>query len=169
MPNKKLPPKPKNILAIDIGTRCGWAHWNGTLLNFGTFNLKPDRHEDAGMRWIHFRTYLEEFKGLDLVVYEAVSHHKGTQAAHVYGGLVAILQAWCEDNGYHFTSVPVGTLKKHATGKGNASKEMMVMSANKAFGINHIKGGLRRPLSVGNDHDIADALWILDWARKEYS
>ena len=46
--------------------------------------------------------------------------------------------------------IPVGTIKKHATGKGNASKEMMIEAARKKLGYKD------------DDDNEADALWILD-------
>ena len=36
----------------------------------------------------------------------------------------ATLTAWCEHHQIPYQGVPVGTIKKHATGKGNAGKEM---------------------------------------------
>jgi Holliday junction resolvasome RuvABC endonuclease subunit len=52
--------------------------------------------------------------------------------------------------GIPYQGVPVGSIKKHATGKGNASKEMMIAAA-KARGF--------RPA----DDNEADALAILHW------
>ncbi len=120
------------------------------------------------MRWIKLRNSLDELYGyaqgrfLDLIVYEEVAAHKGTVAAHIYGGLVAILQSWCKEHDIRYTGVPVGTIKKHATGKGNAGKDTMIARANEAFKF------LQKPLEEKAD-DIADALWILDWAVKEYN
>ena len=36
---------------------------------------------------------------------------------------MATLTAWCEDREIPYEGVPVGTIKKHATGKGNAGKD----------------------------------------------
>ena len=46
---------------------------------------------------------------------------------------MATLTAWCEANEVPYEGVPVGTIKKHATGKGNAGKEEVV-KAMKAKG-----------------------------------
>ena len=48
--------------------------------------------------------------------------HAGTDAAHVYGGLLATLTAWCEQNTDPYQGVPVGTIKRLIAGKGNADK-----------------------------------------------
>jgi len=152
------------ILALDLGTTTGWAFSADGSTDYGLWNLQPSRHEDAGMRWFKLRNSLNELFGngdLDLVVYEEVAAHKGTAAAHIYGGLVAHLQYWCSEHNIRYTGVPVGTIKKHATGKGNSGKQAMIDAANKKFAF------LQEPLGEKDD-DIADALWILDWAIQEY-
>jgi Holliday junction resolvasome RuvABC endonuclease subunit len=85
------------------------------------------------------------------VVFEEVRAHAGTLAAQVYGGFLAHLTAWCERNGVPYLGVPVATIKRHATGKGNAPKEA-VIAAVRAKGF-----------EPGDDNE-ADALAILDWA-----
>jgi Holliday junction resolvasome RuvABC endonuclease subunit len=52
--------------------------------------------------------------------------HNGTHAAHVYGGYLAILQMYCAEKGIECIGVPVGTIKKHITGKGNATKQEVI-------------------------------------------
>ena len=54
------------------------------------------------------------------VVYEEVRRHMGVDAAHVYGGLMATLTAWCEGQGIAYAGVPVGTInptRSHTAGK----------------------------------------------------
>lgn len=85
------------------------------------------------MRYLKFRKFLEEIHGsvkFSVVVFEEVRRHRGTDAAHVYGGLLAMLTAWCEENGIPYQGVPVGTIKRFWTGKGNAPKERMIAVAN---------------------------------------
>jgi hypothetical protein len=67
------------------------------------------------------------------VYFEEVRRHLGVDAAHVYGGLLATLTAWCERHQIPYQGVPVGTIKRHATGKGNAGKAE-VIAAMKALG-----------------------------------
>lgn len=64
--------------------------------------------------------------GIQEVYYEEVRRHAGTQAAHVYGGFVGALTMWCEEKQIPYSCVPVGTIKKTWTGKGNASKQDMI-------------------------------------------
>ena len=91
---------------------------------------------------------------INAVYFEEVRRHASTDAAHVYGGLMATLTAWCEQNNIPYQGVPVGTIKKHATGKGNADKAAMI-EAMQALG---------HPVTDDNE---ADALALLYWAVKE--
>ena len=68
-----------------------------------------------------------------------------------YAGLLATLTAWCEHHQIPYQGVPVGMIKRHATGKGNASK-IDVIAAMRALGH-----------TVTDDNE-ADALAILHWA-----
>lgn len=89
------------------------------------------------MRYLRFSQWLKEIKTheFDAVFYEEVRRHSAVDAAHVYGGLMATLTAWCEDRSVPYTGVPVGTIKKHFTGKGNANKAVMQVTA-RARGYN---------------------------------
>ena len=84
-------------------------------------------------------------------MYEAVRRHAGVDASHAFGGWLAILTAWCEHHGIAYEGVPVGTIKRHVTGKGNADKQA-VIAAVKALGFNPA------------DDNEADALALLHWA-----
>lgn len=124
------------ILGIDPGTSCGWAVLdNGDRIASGVWDLKPRRHEGGGMRYLRFRRYLTQvLDGVEAVSYEEVRRHRGVDAAHVYGGILGQLTAVCESRSIPYRGIPVGTIKKLATGKGNASKEMMVEAFVQAFG-----------------------------------
>jgi len=118
----------KSILALDLGTTTGYAIGKPDNVITGTWNLAPSRGDGGGMRFVKFRARLIELHaavGFEIVFYEEVRKHRGTAAAHVYGGLQAVLTAWCEENKIPYEAVPVGTIKKFATGKGNADKEAM--------------------------------------------
>ncbi len=81
------------------------------------------------MRFVKFRQQLNDIHAsspVDMVVFEEVRRHIGTDAAHVYGGLMAVLTEWCEVHKIPYEGVSVGTIKKFATGKGNADKKAMV-------------------------------------------
>ncbi|PPU90998.1 crossover junction endodeoxyribonuclease RuvC [Xanthomonas albilineans] len=144
------------ILALDLGTRTGWAlqHSDGTITS-GTEPFTPQRFEGGGMRFLRFKRWLNEVLStanpIHTVYFEEVRRHAGVDAAHAYGGFMGHLTAWCEHHQIPYQGVPVGTIKKHATGKGNASKDDMIASA-------------RRRGHTPIDDNQADALALLHWA-----
>lgn len=145
------------LLALDLGTKCGFClgkDLENTLS--GVWDLKQDRFAGGGMRFVRFRWRLNGILAaypIAHVVFEEVRKHAGTDAAHVYGGLLAILSEWCESNRLPYEGVPVGTIKKYWTGKGNASKGAMVVEC------------LRREMSVASD-DEADAIALFHYAME---
>lgn len=118
-------------LALDLGTNTGWAISRDGVTVSGTASFKVGRYEGGGMRYLRFQRWLDEMRGtgLDSVWFEEVRRHAGTDAAHVYGGLLATLTAWCEHHDVPYSGIPVGSIKKHATGKGNANKDLMIAAA----------------------------------------
>jgi len=121
-----------SILALDLGTKTGWCVGSRGAHASGTWNLAGGRFSGGGMRFVHFRQRLEEVRGaykLDAVYFEEVRRHRGVDAAHVYGGMLAILTAWCEENGVAYEGVPVGTIKKFWCGSGGAGKGSMIYAA----------------------------------------
>ena len=144
------------ILALDLGTTTGWAlrPADGQIVH-GFVSFRPQRFEGGGMRYLRFKRWLTELKNISgeihAVHFEEIRRHAGVDAAHGYGGLMATLTTWCEHHNIPYQGVPVGTIKKHATGKGNASKEE-VIAAMRALGH-----------AVTDDNE-ADALAILHWA-----
>ena len=144
-----------NILALDLGTTAGWAVHADGLITSGTVSFKPGRFEGGGMRYLRFRGWLAELSsttgGVGVVFFEEVRRHAGVDAAHAYGGFLATLTAWCEHHGIPYSGVPVGTIKRHATGKGNADKAAMIAAMRLA---GH---------SPADDNE-ADALAIVRWA-----
>lgn len=143
------------ILALDLGTTTGWAMRtaDGTTTS-STMSFKPGRFEGGGMRYLRFRRWLTELKaaadGITEVHFEEVRRHAGVDAAHAYGGFLATLTAWCEHHQIPYSGVPVATIKRHATGKGNADKAAMLAAA-RARGF------------TPTDDNEADALALLDY------
>ena len=144
------------LLALDLGTTTGWALLTreGDIAH-GFASFRPQRFEGGGMRFLRFKRWLSELKAIaqdiHAVYFEEVRRHAGVDAAHVYGGLMATLTAWCEHQNIAYLGVPVGTIKKHVTGKGNAGKAE-VITAMRALG---------HPVTDDNE---ADALALLHWA-----
>ena len=131
-------PPPGVILCLDLGSKTGWAmKQSDGQITSGTIEFKPGRFEGGGMPFLRFKSWLDEvqqFSGpIQRIHFEEVRRHLGTTAAHAYGGFLACLTSWCEKREIPYQGIPVGTIKKHATGKGNAGKEA-VIQAMKALG-----------------------------------
>ena len=118
--------EPRPVLAIDLGTTTGWALHAGGVVTSGTVRFKPSRFEGGGMRFLRFRSWLAELHnhsgGLGRIAFEEVRAHAGTDAAHIYGGFLAHLSAWAEEQAVPYQGVGVAEIKRFATGKGNAGK-----------------------------------------------
>ena len=144
------------ILALDLGTTTGWAlRGSDGNVTSGSESFRPQRFEGGGMRFLRFKRWLTELKavadGIDALHFEEVRRHVSTDAAHAYGGFLATLTAWCEHHQIPYQGVPVGTIKKHATGKGNAGKDEVIAAMS-------VHG------HTPSDDNEADALALLHWA-----
>ncbi|MBB4267717.1 crossover junction endodeoxyribonuclease RuvC [Roseospira visakhapatnamensis] len=147
------------FLALDLGTKTGWAvSAHGRVAASGTQPFNTGRFDGGGMRYLRFRHWLDEVLvrvggELAAVHFEEVRRHAATDAAHVYGGLLATLTAWCEERRIPYQGVPVGTWKRHIVGKGNASKDKVKAEVD------------RRGFAPSDDNEadaIAIALWVAE-------
>ena len=156
LPVARPTPETASILALDLGSTTGWAVRTARCrILHGTAEFWPSRYEGGGMRYLRFGKWLEQTLdvtgGIDAVYFEEVRRHAGTGAAHVHGGFLAALTSWCETKGIAYQGVPVGTIKRFATGKGNADKQAMIAAMRE------------RGFEPGDDNE-ADAIAILLWA-----
>lgn len=142
----------KVILAIDLGTTLGWAVLDETgNIASGFEQLKHKGKNSVGVRYMLFGQWLKlthDRVYFDKVYYEEVRRHLGTTASHVYGGFLGVLSAFCESESIMYAGVPVGTIKKTVTGKGNADKHRVISAVNM---LGH----------AVTDHNEADAIAIL--------
>jgi hypothetical protein len=144
------------VLSLDLATNSGWAlRLADGQITSGTVSFRPSRYDGGGIRYLRFRTWLDSIaadaRGIGVIHYEEVRRHLGTDAAHVHGGLLATLTAWCEEHSVAYQGVPVGTIKRHITGKGNADKQAVIAAVRE------------RGFSPADDNE-ADAIAILLWA-----
>jgi hypothetical protein len=145
-----------SILALDLGTTTGWAlRTPDGLITSGTVSFRPSRYDGGGVRYLRFRNWLDQLAEdggpIAAIHYEEVRRHVGTDAAHVFGGLLATLTAWAEQRSIPYQGVPVGTWKRSVCGKGNAKKDDVIAA---------VRG---RGFSPADDNE-ADAIAILLWA-----
>ena len=88
----------RTLLALDLGTTTGWAlRAPDGLITSGTVSFRPSRYDGGGMRYLRFTNWLTELDRLSgpiaAIWYEEVRRHAGTDASHIYGGLMATLTA----------------------------------------------------------------------------
>lgn len=144
-----------SLLFLDLGTKTGWALAKDGKVYSGVKDFSEKKRE-AGTRYLLFGKWLREMHSLypiTSVHYEDVKGHKGTCAAHVYGGFLAHLLAWAVENKIKCNGVHVSHIKKHATGKGNAKKCEMIEYAK----------------SIGHavvDDNHADALCLMHYVMR---
>ena len=145
-----------SILALDLGTKCGWSVRDASgRLHSGAWMLTAAEYPN---RWLALWDHLEQAHtahAFTTVVFEDVHRHTGTRAAHVYGGLKAVLEMWVESHANQGAKINlcwwnVATIKRTATGKGNAKKPAMIAAMKARFGDQ----------DVWSD-DVADALAVL--------
>ncbi len=120
-----------SILALDLGIKTGWAlRPPAGNICYGTQEFKTERFSGGGMRYLRFTNWLREITaGVERIAYEEVRRHLSTDSAHAYGGFMATLTAFCESNKIPYEGIPVGTIKKFATNRGNAGKPEMIAAA----------------------------------------
>jgi len=148
----------RNILALDLATRTGWAiaTRDGRILS-GCESFVPRASWDPGQRGLRFKAWLQEMlahRDVHAIVYEVVIRH-GPQnmaaAAHLYGLLEGLMWMAASTRQLPVEGVQPTVVKKTWTGSGRADKGAMVAEAK------------RRGFRPVDDNE-ADALAILDWA-----
>jgi crossover junction endodeoxyribonuclease RuvC len=115
--------------------------------------LRPPKMAATGMarlQWIRNRLLAEASfpAAADLVVIEGYSFNRNPSMWQL-GELGGVIRLALWETGYRVLEIPPATLKKYATGKGNAKKEDVLAAAIRRLGY------------AGSDHNEADALWLL--------
>lgn len=159
------------ILALDLASSTGvclakhGAICYASQLDLGRHRVKAaggkERWEPSplGRRCAVLMSYLDTVAGNDptvQVAYEEVCRWSGFQAAHIYCALRGLVHQWAYARDRTLYPYSVGTIKKSATGKGNADKNAMIRAAQEKW-----------PLATGHHGDkftdnMADAMHIAD-------
>ncbi len=146
------------ILGLDPGTVTGWAlgeHAPATEVSFSGIWQLGRRGASQGQRFGQFDNCLAAILrnyDVKLVAYE-MAHHRGGPATALAGGLVALIEMAAYRKGIETMVLHSSTIKKHATGRGNAEKSSMVEAGRRKF-----------TLTTAADDEV-DALWIYDLAK----
>lgn len=174
------------FLGLDLGSNCGVAvydheHVPGKKLElvqsrFQLFqwDLSTQGLESGAARFVRLRAFLNLTKP-DVIAYEDVKYSPPREffvnkkfgipavlsrvatASEVLGGMKVTVATWAEELGLASTGFAIATIKKYATGNGKASKEDMIIAANKSLGAAFDASKYK---STGIDN-VVDAAFIL--------
>lgn len=141
-----------NIAAFDQATKCGVA-FQTTEGDYQVelWDLKINSKQSQGMKWIMFESRLKKFlKKYDIKVlaYELPSGRNINPIIHS-SKLIGVIEKTCVEMEIEYLELAAGEIKKFATGNGNASKDLMIESANSLWDYE------------GEDDNEADAIHIL--------
>lgn len=125
------------VLGLDLGTRFGFALANhlGFIEESGWYNTKRSG-ESEGMARLRFkRALVDMVKAMEptLVYYEIPGAFKG-HGGKVIFRQIGILEAELTEMKVPYGGVHLATLKKFATGRGNAKKDDMRAALIERFG-----------------------------------
>lgn len=164
------------ILSLDLGTKTGWAFWDGTFRHSGTQVLakaseiseqvKAGLDRCCDMRPSRLRDFLDAGFGPqkehpEVIYFEDVQFLSTQYQAQLWASLRAVVSMRYPQ--VRVVAVPVGTLKKFATGHGNAKKPDMWEALEEA------EPRLTDLVAEGRkiDDNEVDAIWLLKFALKK--
>ena len=154
-------PTDKTILALDPAQKMGWALLSSGVVTSGTAEFKrrtgrkriPDEHLGKAFYDLHkwLRGMIVD-KEPDCIVYEDVMRFTSSSDSKSYGAIRGLILVNAAARNIPVCHFAVPSIKKFATGKGNAKKDMMIASAIEKY-----------PDQDVLDDNQADALHILHY------
>lgn len=176
------------LLGLDLGTNCGYAFAHHrparpadpakVRLTLGQWDLSAGPYDSGALRFVRLRQFLFALRP-DAVFFEDVRFTpsgkvtkfnagailaRAATSCEFFGALKATVAAWCEEAGVPCGSFPIQTIKKRATGRGNANKDMVIRAANELFDADLDPDGYE---STGADN-VADAAFCCLLGLEEY-
>lgn len=142
------------VLSLDIASETGWAISNDL---YGTWLFKTLKDESMGMKLLRFRSKLEEvqaYNNFDVIIYERPAGRHAHAIIH-QSKLIAMLESFCVENAIEYKAYSASHIKKFATGKGNANKQLMIDYAKEKYNY------------MGDNDNEADALHLLNLFKSE--
>jgi crossover junction endodeoxyribonuclease RuvC len=142
------------IVALDLSlSASGVAVFDEGLISVDTLR-PPGLKGMPRLEWI-MRRVVELTTGVDLTLIEGYAFARPNQA-HQIGELGGVVRLALHTRRVPYVEVAPAALKKLATGKGNAGKELVLVEAVKRLGYS------------GADNNQADARWLLQAAIQHY-
>lgn len=185
----RLPARDSRVaLALDLGTATGVAvgFYDPTVpvavttlkhLYLGQLDMRCREFESGAARAVKLRQFLREIAP-DVIFFEQVRYtppsgvHMNPAALlaraavpiEFFGALKCVVAQYADDHNVPAIPIDIGTIKRRATGAGNANKEAVIRAANTAFGCELDPLEYER---LGHDN-VADAAWALMCGLETY-
>jgi hypothetical protein len=187
---KRPSPGLKLALGIDIGTLTGvsltyfdpavaWLPGERPIYS-GQLDLSVGDFDSGAIRYVRLRQFLTKIDP-DLVMFEDAAYFtkenfgpkptvhqviaRTARPIELLGSLKATIGTWCEERDIPCVGFSIQAIKKRATAKGNANKEMVIRAANEEFG-----SGLEvEDYEKTGVDNIADSLYCLVLGLEMYS
>jgi Holliday junction resolvasome RuvABC endonuclease subunit len=154
-----------NILALDLGTKTGWARLQDGAVTSGTWlladekELRNQRKENldrcCDMRFERLQKHIIDSLPVDYIFFEDVTFLTSQLQSQLWAGFRTVVTLLYPK--IKLRAIPVGTLKKFGTGNGAAKKDLMAACLQARTGLS----------PEGRDDNEVDALHLLWLARKE--
>lgn len=144
----------KRILALDLGSTSAFAagsEWSDYTSGHGVFTGNRPEKLSAFRAWLS--NTVTEFLP-DAVIYER-PFARGQAATRMLWGMAGQAEAVAFEHGLPIVDIDPQSIKKWATGKGNADKTLMTKTAIERF-----------KYSRTNEHE-ADAICLLHFAHEK--
>lgn len=146
----------KLALGLDLGTMTGYSatYFNPRkpltpplILMQGQMDLRVGDYDSRGIIGVRLRAFLNKIKP-DIVFMERVRYTpqsggamtpaaiaaRGYTASEFFGGLMQLVCDWGTTTDTPVHPIPIGTIKKRATGKGSADKAAVIRAHNEEMG-----------------------------------
>jgi len=175
-------------LGLDMGTNTGFAytfydpdqpiHWPMQPVYLGQWDLSAGPYDTGALRFVRFRHFLNILKP-DIIFAEDVKYTpaeavnyfnaaailaRAATSMEFFGAMKGTLAAWCEARQVPLGLIPIGTIKRRATGKGNANKEQVIAAANDLLGLGLVPEDYK---TTGVDN-VADSVFCLICGLDDY-
>ena len=152
--------KEKIVIGFDLGAKAGISAIHKDIIYTHELSFKS---KDEIYKYLKFYEHickiLDYWSWTDsrevIVYYEYVARHMGTKAAHAFGAYRVLLLMACYERDIPYELLSVQAIKKAATGKGNAKKDIMIEAATNRF----------NPSWELTDNE-ADSMWIAYLGRE---
>ncbi len=141
-----MPSTHQYAIGVDLSYTATGIAWPNSIDTFVTHQMNGDHIDRAKIIAGHVCAHARD--AAMIVIEDGVNRSHAAFNSGILHGIVRRELNNVIGAQQRIVMVPPATLKKYATGKGNADKLAMVMAAYKRLGYD------------GSDHNEADALWL---------